>query len=513
MMDMVLYRRPHLSAETMLFQERRTDMRQLIQLLLPYVYSFSISGADLSLFLRAPKAFPSWEISIKFPEPNLGLTFMKCLKNLHLPDISNPDSDVPAGEICCYHVLGRTIIVLNSVQAVDAFFTKRSSSYTDKPAPKMAELWAVFSGLSSTLPFMALGTRFSNARKQFHFELNPRALRNYDADIEEASRRLVQGFAAEAGCRRLDELIDKQMSTGYGGDGDDDSLLSSIKRISIFGSDVLGGSYALLDRLPFLCYLPRWLPGLETLKVAHYWRRQVSQLAETTMRLARDSLKSASSTSSYMGNAFGRTEDYAELDNDEFKLVALTMTAGGMLIVQSAMLTFLFAMSRFPEVQRRAQAELSSVIGRGRLPAMADRHDLPYINALVLEVLRWIPVAPLGKRLNFPTLLYQTSCTIALYFSKVSRNVTEDDEYMGYRIPKGAILIANQWAVSRDPAIYEEADCFRPERFLHQSSDADVQGVPKLSYFFGYGKSRIKDVDCILTPRGSHDPALLEEYQ
>lgn len=49
-----------------------------------------------------------------------------------------------------------------------------------------------------------------------------------------------------------------------------------------------------------------------------------------------------------------------------------------------------------PNVQARAQAELDSVIGPGRLPDYNDRPLLPYINAIVKEVLRWNPVAPLG---------------------------------------------------------------------------------------------------------------------
>ena len=56
-------------------------------------------------------------------------------------------------------------------------------------------------------------------------------------------------------------------------------------------------------------------------------------------------------------------------------------------------------MSRFPEVQRKVQAELDTVIGHGKLPTIADRARLPYLNAVLLEVVRWIPVAPMGTPL------------------------------------------------------------------------------------------------------------------
>ena len=54
-------------------------------------------------------------------------------------------------------------------------------------------------------------------------------------------------------------------------------------------------------------------------------------------------------------------------------------------------------MTMHPEFQRKAQAEIDSVIGSDRLPTLADQPDLPYVNALVKEVFRWNPVGPLGK--------------------------------------------------------------------------------------------------------------------
>jgi cytochrome P450 len=53
-------------------------------------------------------------------------------------------------------------------------------------------------------------------------------------------------------------------------------------------------------------------------------------------------------------------------------------------------------MANYPEVQAKAQAEIDSVVGQDRLPEFSDRLDLPYVNALVLEVLRWQPVGPVG---------------------------------------------------------------------------------------------------------------------
>lgn len=69
----------------------------------------------------------------------------------------------------------------------------------------------------------------------------------------------------------------------------------------------------------------------------------------------------------------------------------------------------------FPEVQKAAQAEIDSVIGNDRLPGFKDQENLPYIRALVLEVVRFHSVVPTGERLlssrNMRTQIFQ-ACLI-----------------------------------------------------------------------------------------------------
>ena len=53
----------------------------------------------------------------------------------------------------------------------------------------------------------------------------------------------------------------------------------------------------------------------------------------------------------------------------------------------------------YPDVAQKAQAEIDTVVGQDRLPSFADRERLPYINAIVLEVMRWHSVTPIGNLL------------------------------------------------------------------------------------------------------------------
>lgn len=62
----------------------------------------------------------------------------------------------------------------------------------------------------------------------------------------------------------------------------------------------------------------------------------------------------------------------------------------------AALEVFMLAMSLYPDVMRRAQAEIDAIVGQDRLPTFKDQSDLPYITAIVKEVLRWQSVSGFG---------------------------------------------------------------------------------------------------------------------
>lgn len=62
--------------------------------------------------------------------------------------------------------------------------------------------------------------------------------------------------------------------------------------------------------------------------------------------------------------------------------------------------------------------------------------------------------------------------------------LTEDDEFEGYRFPKGTIVTWNHWGIANNPAEYDEPERFKPERFLNE----DLDKVTKGHLGFGAGK-------------------------
>ncbi|XP_054825543.1 cytochrome P450 81E8-like [Prosopis cineraria] len=96
-----------------------------------------------------------------------------------------------------------------------------------------------------------------------------------------------------------------------------------------------------------------------------------------------------------------------------------------------------------PEVLKKAQKEMDTHIGQGRLIEEQDVSKLPYLQNIIYETLRLHPPAPL----------------------LVPRESSDDCTVGGYNVPRGTIVLANIWAIHRDPQLWNDPASFKPERF------------------------------------------------
>jgi len=65
---------------------------------------------------------------------------------------------------------------------------------------------------------------------------------------------------------------------------------------------------------------------------------------------------------------------------------------GGADTTAAQLLTLVLAFGLYPEVQKKARAEIDAVCGTERAPLWSDFAQLPYINSIVKEGMRWRPV-------------------------------------------------------------------------------------------------------------------------
>ncbi|NXG64108.1 CP2J2 protein, partial [Hemiprocne comata] len=104
----------------------------------------------------------------------------------------------------------------------------------------------------------------------------------------------------------------------------------------------------------------------------------------------------------------------------------------------------LLYMATYPEIQARVQAEIDAVIGQARQPALEDRNNMPYTNAVIHEVQRKGNIIPFN----------------------VPRLTMKDTVLDGFLIPKGTVMLTNLTSLMFDKNEWETPDTFNPGHFL-----------------------------------------------
>jgi cytochrome P450 len=75
-----------------------------------------------------------------------------------------------------------------------------------------------------------------------------------------------------------------------------------------------------------------------------------------------------------------------------FNILMGEMVEGGADTTSSQLLTLILALAKNPHVQEKARAEIDALCGAERSPAWSDFPNLPYINCVLKETMRWRPV-------------------------------------------------------------------------------------------------------------------------
>jgi len=283
--------------------------------------------------------------------------------------------------------------------------------------------------------------------------------------IEVETRRSLRSVLEEpdrirAHIRKNFTSITLRLSHGYITHEGDDPLVELAELASSqLSKAAAGGHY--VDLFPFLRHIPSWFPGAGFKKRAEEYAAVVHDIVEIPHNYVTSQLAAGTALPSLSSRLLNMSDLTEELE-DNIKWTAMTMYRGGADTSVSVAYAFYLAMTLYPRVVAKAQHELDSVIGTGRLPTFADRPSLPYVEALFAELLRWNPAGPLTMR-----------------------RATADDEYNGYLIPAGSYVMVNIWAILRDERTYKDPLEFKPERFL----GADPEPHP-WNVCFGFGRRR-----------------------
>ncbi|XP_012889799.1 PREDICTED: cytochrome P450 2C5-like isoform X2 [Dipodomys ordii] len=153
----------------------------------------------------------------------------------------------------------------------------------------------------------------------------------------------------------------------------------------------------------------------------------------------------------------------SEFTTEGLTIAALDLFGAGTETTSTTLRYSLLLLMKHPHVTAKVKEEIDHVIGRHRSPCMQDRSQMPYTDAVMHEIQRYIDLLPLS-------LLHA---------------VTRDVKFRDYIIPKGTNILTSLTSVLHDPKEFPNPDKFDPGHFLDKSGN-----FKKSDYFMPFSTGK-----------------------
>ncbi|KAJ4349832.1 uncharacterized protein N0V89_008451 [Didymosphaeria variabile] len=352
------------------------------------------------------------------------------------------------------------VVVLNTWRAVHDLFDQRGAIYSSRPYIPMVDY--VVPG-PYHVAFMPHGRNWRRGRAALVSFLKDEELEKILPIQQAESTQMVfeilkepKGFEKHV-LRAFCAVI---MESVYGVRGTRE-LTDRFFEIQDEWAGILDmGAMPPLSVLPWLKYVPSVLtpwPG---------WRKRSANVGEAQrgfyqelFEQGKKNICEGKAKESFLANLLKRKEKEGFTDIELVYIAGFLIEAGAD-TTAVASLIFILAMAANPHVQKRGQEEIDRAFG-DKLPANIDAPQLPYLQAILWEVLRWRPSFPLS----------------------IPHATSKDDIYEGYFIPADATVLMNTWAIHHNEEDYPNADVFDPARWLVDDSSSTLHGHSADSVF------------------------------
>ncbi|TFK87371.1 cytochrome P450 [Polyporus arcularius HHB13444] len=370
------------------------------------------------------------------------------------------------GDIFYLEILGRKIVIVNNYEMANELMDKRSANYSDRPVfPLFMNLgWGV------SVTFLKYGSQFFKQRRILQQYLAKQEVARFRPIHTEEAHKMLKNIVDRPQdfdwlVRRFGAAVIMKIAYGHQIESDDDEYIKLTENVSLAHVDAGDPGTAPVDFFPSLQYLPWWFPGCWFNRVVHNWSWAIKRFHDYPFEEVQRKMVKGHAPPSFLLTyleEFSKPDYAGEHSLDDLKHATGAIYAGGAETTYSTINTIILAMVLYPQVLKKGQEEIDRVVGSNRLPDFDDRENLPYIEAIFQEVLRWRPVVPLG----------------------IPHSTMEEDTYKGMLIPKGTMVFANAWAMAMDARVYHDPETFKPERFLPGPHGAPEQ-FPYASFGFG----------------------------
>ncbi|KAG9019271.1 hypothetical protein FRB90_004540 [Tulasnella sp. 427] len=389
------------------------------------------------------------------------------------------------GDIFSFKVGSSNLIVLTSPQAVREVLDKQSAITSDRPPMFIADV--ITDG--NHLPFVRQGPTWKILRRTVRDILSPQACARHSQMQGAESARLMYDLLRQPDDHYLHYqryALSVIMSVTFGQSAPSltsPSTQTFIKNAHDFNHIMGPGATPPLDLLPALKYIPEsipwWVPLPASVKetIRASWKEVCRDIRarhkvyySKLLKPCQDRAKEGLENRSFMQSVCEKQEESGMSEEMTLLLGQAILETGsdtsGAYLQNATLL-----LAAHPEVQKKAQEELDRVVGSERTPKMEDMERLPYIRAIIEEVHRMRPVAPMA----------------------IPHHSTSDLSYRNYSIPANTMLIPNVYGIFSSPLTYDSPEKFDPDRYLRHPLGIGSKVDPKENtnlkdFVYGFGK-------------------------
>ncbi|KFY55956.1 hypothetical protein V496_06863 [Pseudogymnoascus sp. VKM F-4515 (FW-2607)] len=354
------------------------------------------------------------------------------------------------GPVYSLKVFSGTMIVIADRKSVYQLCDKKGSIYSDRPPLPVP----LFISRNAHMTMEPQGPSWREKRTVVTKNLNPKTLDEKHFKVQEAESILFMNNLLDD----PDQIFEwaKLYSTSVA------SIIAWGFRAKDFNSfwfkdffhfmdkwleAIEPGANPPIDVFPWLWYLPgKW-------KTRAYETRSIMDKLWSDARAKVDERRAIGDVREAMIDL--KLDEYNttgwKMSQHAFNTMFGELLEAGADTTANMLLTLILAFTKHPEVQVKARKELDAVCGTERTPLFSDFDQLPYINCIVKEAMRWRPTSDLG----------------------LPHKVSQDDWYNGMFIPKDSVIWIGIWTMHQDPTLYPEPEKFKPERFAKHTKLAN----------------------------------------
>ncbi|XP_034032994.1 cytochrome P450 2F2-like [Thalassophryne amazonica] len=227
----------------------------------------------------------------------------------------------------------------------------------------------------------------------------------------------------------------------------DDEVIKVIVQCFTENSKISNGPWAMLyDCVPMVRKLP--LPFTKSFKNIETCQK-ISLRWVTEHKKTRIPEKPRDFVDCYLDEMDKRGNSGSSFSEEALRMFALDLHFAGTDTTSNTLLAAFLYLMTYPHVQERCQQEIDQVLAEKHEASFEDRHNMPYVQAVIHEVQRVANTVPLS----------------------VFHSTTKETELMGYSIPKGTIIIQNMSSVLNEEGQWKFPNEFNPENFLNDQGE------------------------------------------